>query len=1276
MTSFSLRRGVVLALALSLVLSALWLVAWIQGGRTPGAPQSGLAGRLGAIASDQLFEGEDTRLVVERLSGSVLRGLRLHGVAIEVRDGARWVPWFEAREVRVRYSPLEALGRGHRLRQVEVVGARWQLPRPYDPKPRFKSAQAAPGPVSGQVDWQLDRLRLEGVVGGRDEAPFAAVDVAARLTVGRGFVGADLVSATVEIGDYPPMEATGPVEVRGGSVYLEDVTVRGGSSQMVVRGLLDAESGVNLRLETDPLKLEDLVDATGWQLVGRHGWLVGEVWLRGAWSDLDLAWEFDAKLGRDHLRGMRGRGRLRGATLAIEEAALEVAGVPLAGEGQIALSRGGDSWGRLHFSHARLSSFPVLRAQSWLPPGSLTGSLWVGSSGVGGRPFTLEVTSGDVAGVRIHPGHFAGRLDGVRVHLDKIDVVTDGARAVGQGMIDPERGLTLEHTVSLNDLALFAAMLDLPPLAGQGELRLVLEGPLRAPGFAATGAFRTLGGGPVQLEDVALSLGPGLLGDQRRADFETRAARGVIGGYTVTDVALDGNWRNGRVRFGRVAARSGENTAELRASLTFGAGGYALRLDQVQAMWGGRAWHAASPFSINKSVDHWQLEPFELVSEAARLSASGEMARHDGRLRLAAAVRDVDLRRFAGRWRGSKITGRLRAELTVEGRPGELGAEFDVQGGDLGTSYFAVDSLAVRGSVAGKRLTLDELIVEQNGRIEVNGTVDLPSPLGGDLLHEVRTRAFWELCDMSLTAATPGAAVSAWHGLSDTVDKVDGVVALLARLNGSPLWPSGSASIGSRRIDVAGVRYEEVDTQVALNSGWLSLRAFGARVKGGHVVADGQLPVRFSLMRSTVLDKEAPLGLTFDLAPGDLALSSFVTSKVIDTSGPVRGRVQIGGTLSSPLYLGNVEMDGARLRVTGREEVFEDVTGKVRLAADRIDFREIRARSGEKGRLLGSGVLYLTDGRTDGFDLALRFWEAPFRQTGEYFARASGSLTFSQPRGFPKPLPAVDADLVLHRLDYLREVVGGGGDGGPQTLPSWVGRVHADVPRNAWIRNQDLEVEWKGDLVYERSVSTSTLFGDMDVLRGTYGLFGQTFRIKRGTVSFFDPARIDPYLDIEAETRTPEARIRATITGRASDRQVVLEADGEDIDQAALWKMLVPTETADVSSLVAMTPLIRDIERRISNEIPGVSVSIEMNDPDGGPSGGLGARVGTYVSPEMFVSAYQGLASTADQDVAVEYQLSDLWFLSGEVVRRGVTDGGADDVQEEYNIDLNLRFEF
>jgi autotransporter translocation and assembly factor TamB len=394
---------------------------------------------------------------------------------------------------------------------------------------------------------------------------------------------------------------------------------------------------------------------------------------------------------------------------------------------------------------------------------------------------------------------------------------------------------------------------------------------------------------------------------------------------------------------------------------------------------------------------------------------------------------------------------------------------------------------------------------------------------------------------------------------------------------------------------------------------------------------------------------------------------------VVDAAGKVNGVVELSGTLRAPLYRGSVDVSGGRLRLRGREETLVDLSGRLELDGDRIQFANAVGGDGGEGRLTANGTLTLRDGRLVGYDVAVELQHFAVGLSGEYHGELSGAITLK--RSAAGGLPVFTGGILVHRLDYLREVGRRRGDeAGPS---SWVGRFDVDLPGKAWIRNADLEVELRGQVTYERNVSGRTVLGQLETVRGRYTLFGHTFRITSGEILFTDPDDVDPELNVTAETRIPEARIFATITGRASDRQVVLTSD-PDFDQASLWMMLVPSGTGEVTSFVAMTPFVSDLERTIFREIPGLSVSLEERISEPGAQPTLGVRAGTYLGSEVFFSAYQGLAESSEQDVSLEYELGRRFFLKGSVVRRGVIEpgGAGEDIEQEYNLDLNMRWEW
>ena len=59
---------------------------------------------------------------------------------------------------------------------------------------------------------------------------------------------------------------------------------------------------------------------------------------------------------------------------------------------------------------------------------------------------------------------------------------------------------------------------------------------------------------------------------------------------------------------------------------------------------------------------------------------------------------------------------------------------------------------------------------------------------------------------------------------------------------------------------------------------------------------------------------------------------------------------------------------------------------------------------------------------------------------------------------------------------------------------------------------------------YERPV----LFGHADVERGEVIFEGRRYKVTRGAIEFTNPNRIEPFFDVEAETKRPRPRRRPT----------------------------------------------------------------------------------------------------------------------------------------------------
>ena len=142
-------------------------------------------------------------------------------------------------------------------------------------------------------------LDVPGVIANGGELPFGEFDCALRLTVQERYEALDLLRSTVQIAEYPKMSASGPLQIRGDAIYVDALELVGGTTRVHVAGVFDGRRGANRRVELDPLDLDDVVEATGWELIEAGGTVRGVTEVEGDWTDLELRLDLNAALGGD-----------------------------------------------------------------------------------------------------------------------------------------------------------------------------------------------------------------------------------------------------------------------------------------------------------------------------------------------------------------------------------------------------------------------------------------------------------------------------------------------------------------------------------------------------------------------------------------------------------------------------------------------------------------------------------------------------------------------------------------------------------------------------------------------------------------------------------------------------------------------------------------------------------------------------------------------------------------------------------------------------------------
>jgi hypothetical protein len=182
-------------------------------------------------------------------------------------------------------------------------------------------------------------------------------------------------------------------------------------------------------------------------------------------------------------------------------------------------------------------------------------------------------------------------------------------------------------------------------------------------------------------------------------------------------------------------------------------------------------------------------------------------------------------------------------------------------------------------------------------------------------------------------------------------------------------------------------------------------------------------------------------------------------------------------------------------------------------------WRALSQEKTQRGMVRGSGTINLRDVRSVGYDLHFEGESIPIDY--EYADLSATADANVQITGQSQPL--VTAEISLSELFY-REPFSSSSSGALAYSPQmaedlWDWNFDISVVNNCWIINDDVNLEFKGDVLVLRDAGELMILGNMETIRGTYFLYGTKFKIEKGSFFFDNLETIDPSIDFLVSTR-------------------------------------------------------------------------------------------------------------------------------------------------------------
>jgi hypothetical protein len=411
-------------------------------------------------------------------------------------------------------------------------------------------------------------------------------------------------------------------------------------------------------------------------------------------------------------------------------------------------------------------------------------------------------------------------------------------------------------------------------------------------------------------------------------------------------------------------------------------------------------------------------------------------------------------------------------------------------------------------------------------------------------------------------------------------------------------------------------------------------------------------------------------------------LQGFVPN--IRSSGRATLEASIEGGLQEPVVNGTLRVEDGRIRHFDLPHALENISGPVRFDARGASFDEVVARLGGGpvrfgGRIDVEGYLPVrVDLTMTGENMRLRFPEG-MRSV------VDGTLTLTG----AVEAPILAGDVTVRSAVYTRRFDTGGGlfdfgdgegaAGAAPLAPTLPLRydVRINAPSTLRVENTQAQLQATAELQLRGTFDRPLLFGRAEIDRGTVSFEGRRYTITRGTIDFNNPTRIEPFFDIETETRvrvpgdTYRITVRAAGTFERLTPEFVADPPLPEVEVLALlFSDVAPGQDVELRQYSTVTPqeqLLRDRATRaltgvVSSEVGRVveqtfgvdtfQLTPSLVDPNAQSSRldpAARVTIGKRLSDRIYLTYSRSLSSsTRDQIVLLEYDQTDRfsWILS------------------------------
>lgn len=538
----------------------------------------------------------------------------------------------------------------------------------------------------------------------------------------------------------------------------------------------------------------------------------------------------------------------------------------------------------------------------------------------------------------------------------------------------------------------------------------------------------------------------------------------------------------------------------------------------------------------------------------------------------------------------------------------------------------------------------------------------------------------------------------------DINEDISGYIEGFTEISGTMNDPLLTGNFSLKETVVNGYRLTQFDHFVNYANKLFSLHSHLVTQDSGKFSVDASLPMHFN-----------PDSLQFVFHPsdsvnGNVKIENFslavlqAMNPVGNIAGMIEGEIKLSGTVEAPNPVGNLRLVNASAQIKEYGVDYRDIRLNLNFLRDKVILDDIRINSRD-GQVTGKGRIDFTSdfykGNISRSDIQLDFNRfQPFNHR-QFNIQVSGNANLGGEKGnvvyggqvtIPRAelfipailrlmgkmsLPELPKPMLVREAVQLSVFIDSTKANSESFQPDssafdyfdqFSGRLRIKIPRNTWIKNDDLYIEISGDVELIKNHDYFELFGSVDVVRGQYDILGKTFVIDDGTINFQGGEGFDLQMNINASytfrnSQRAQQKLSVNIKGTTQSPEVEFTLDGNPVGEGDALSYILFGKSINeltineqdkvtgagggsLAGKAAASILSSQIANFLGDKLNLDYIEVKSD----GTFENATVVVGKYITNDLFVSYQQRFGETHEKNIAkyevkLEYELFRFLFF-------------------------------